>query len=158
MAQKGEVKPVTVEGLKGPYYMHPAQKTNVKISNEVFILSPFDILNIFRHRLKDFFNFDYQVECFVPAPKRIYGYFSLPVIAGETFIARMDAKADRKGKILIVHNLHFEEVSLDEQVIDKLIKSLQAFMKFNGCREIVFSKTNKQKYLKAINKGLKEGI
>lgn len=158
MVQKGEVKPVTVEGLKGPYYMHPAQKTNVKISNEVFILSPFDILNIFRHRLKDFFNFDYQVECFVPAPKRIYGYFSLPVIAGETFIARMDAKADRKGKILIVHNLHFEEVSLDEQVIDKLIKSLQAFMKFNGCREIVFSKTNKQKYLKAINKGLKEGI
>ncbi|SFW27671.1 winged helix-turn-helix domain-containing protein [Chitinophaga sancti] len=154
MVASGEVKSVTVEGLKGPYYMLPDQKINVKLSNEVFILSPFDILNVFRHRLKDFFHFDYQIECFVPAPKRIYGYFSLPILAGETFIARMDAKADRKGKILMVHNLHFEDVTLDETVLEKLIKSLQEFMKFNGCREIVFAKSNKPKYLKAIRKEL----
>ncbi|OMP75732.1 winged helix-turn-helix domain-containing protein [[Flexibacter] sp. ATCC 35208] len=154
MVQTGEVKKLVVEGLKGPYYMLPDQQKDVKISNEVFILSPFDILNIFRHRLKDFFNFDYQVECFVPAPKRVYGYFSLPVLAGDTFIARMDAKADRKQKVLIVHNLHFEDVDPDESVIDKLIQSLKAFVRFNGCKTIVFTKSNKKTYLKAIRSGL----
>ncbi|WP_343690965.1 crosslink repair DNA glycosylase YcaQ family protein [Chitinophaga sp.] len=153
MAQSGEVTPVTVEGLKGPYYMLPTQKKNIKLSNEVFILSPFDILNVFRHRLKDFFDFDYQVECFVPAPKRKYGYFSLPILAGDTFIARMDAKADRKQKVLIVHNIHFEDVDLDEQTIAKLVASLQAFVKFNGCREITFTKSNNKKYLKQIKAG-----
>ncbi|EDM38356.1 hypothetical protein PBAL39_02037 [Pedobacter sp. BAL39] len=67
-----------------------------------------DVLNVFRHRLKDFFDFDYQIECFVPAAKRKYGYFSFPVLVGDSFVAKMDAKADGKQKKLIVHNLHFE--------------------------------------------------
>ena len=99
MARADELKTITVEGLKGPLYMLPDQKVDVNLSGEVFILSPFDILNVFRHRLKDFFDFDYQIECFVPAPKRKYGYFSLPILAGDKFIARMDAKADRKTKV-----------------------------------------------------------
>ncbi|GEP89633.1 hypothetical protein SAMN05660909_02142 [Chitinophaga terrae (ex Kim and Jung 2007)] len=154
MVKAGQLKLVSVEGVKGPLYMLPDQKTNIKLSNDVFILSPFDILNVFRHRLKDFFNFDYQIECFVPAPKRKYGYFSLPVLAGDTFIARMDAKADRKQKVLIVHNLHFEDVKLDASVIEKLVQSLKAFARFNQCREIVFTKSNHKAYLKAISKGL----
>lgn len=152
MVKAGELTVVTIEGLKGPYYMLPDQQTIVKLSNDVFILSPFDILNVFRHRLKDFFDFDYQVECFVPAPKRQYGYFSLPILAGDTFIARMDAKADRKQKVLIVHNLHFENVSLDKTVLDKLVISLKAFVQFNGCRKIVFTRSNKASYLKTIRK------
>ncbi|WP_143305583.1 winged helix-turn-helix domain-containing protein [Chitinophaga vietnamensis] len=154
MVAAGEVKLVAVEGLKGaPMYMLPDQEVNIKLSNDVFILSPFDILNVFRHRLKDFFNFDYQVECFVPAPKRLYGYFSLPVLYGDTFIARMDAKADRKEKVLIVHNLHFENLDLKETVIEKIIQSLKTFMQFNQCRNIDFKKTNRPGYLKTIRKG-----
>ena len=151
MAQAGEVKMVTIDGLKGPLYMLPDQEINVEISNEVFILSPFDILNVFRHRLKDFFNFDYQIECFVPAPKRQYGYFSLPVLAGDVFIARMDAKADRKQKVLIVHNIHFEPVEIDEIVIEKFIEALKAFVRFNQCRDIVFKKSNNEAYLEVIS-------
>jgi uncharacterized protein YcaQ len=151
MARSGEVKTVTMEGLKGPFYMLPDQETNVEISNEVFILSPFDVLNFFRHRLKDFFHFDYQIECFVPAPKRKYGYFSLPILAGDTFIARMDAKADRKQKLLIVHNIHFEPVDLDPSTIEKLIQSLKAFIRFNQCRNIVFKKSNHETYLEMLS-------
>lgn len=135
MAQNGEVKTVIVEGLKGPLYLLPDQELNLEISSEVFILSPFDILNVFRHRLKDFFNFDYQIECFVPAPKRQYGYFSLPILAGELFIARMDAKADRKLKMLIVHNIHFEQVDIEPIIIEKFVQALKAFIHFNQCRE-----------------------
>ncbi|MCF2494789.1 DNA glycosylase AlkZ-like family protein [Dyadobacter chenhuakuii] len=63
--------------------MLPDQNVDIDLSDEVLILSPFDILNVFRHRLKDFFDFDYQIECFVPASKRQYGYFSLPILCGD---------------------------------------------------------------------------
>ncbi|NQX39610.1 hypothetical protein SAMN05421820_1064 [Pedobacter steynii] len=152
MAQAAEVKVVTVEGLKGPLYMLPNQEINIELSDDVFILSPFDILNVFRHRLKDFFNFDYQIECFVPEPKRQYGYFSLPVLAGDRFIARMDAKADRKQKVLIVHNIHFEPVDLEQITIEKFILTLKAFVLFNQCQDIVFKRSNNEIYLEAIRK------
>ncbi len=148
MVAAGEVLTVQVDGLKSaPLYMLPGEQTEVELAGVAFILSPFDILNAFRHRLKDFFDFDYQVECFVPAPKRKYGYFSLPVLVGDTFVARMDAKADRKQKLLIVHNLHFEDVELDEAMIGKIIAALKAFVQFNKCRDIVFKKSNREDYL-----------
>ncbi|WP_316840428.1 winged helix-turn-helix domain-containing protein [Pedobacter gandavensis] len=158
MAQTGQVNMVTVEGLKTPFYMLPNQKIKIELSNDVFILSPFDILNVFRHRLKDFFNFDYQIECFVPAPKRLYGYFSLPVLAGETFIARMDAKADRKQKLLIVHNIHFEAIDLDQTTIEKFIESLKTFAQFNKCLDVIFKQSNNEYYLKAIRKSFLEKV
>jgi uncharacterized protein YcaQ len=116
----------------------PDQNVDIDLSDEVFILSPFDILNVFRHRLKDFFDFDYQIECFVPAAKRQYGYFSLPILCGDKFIARMDAKADRKAKVLIVHNIHFEPVDISETTIEKLTRALNAFVRFNKCDDIIF--------------------
>jgi uncharacterized protein YcaQ len=152
MVMEGEIRQVTVDGMKSaPLYMLPIY-TNKKIelSGDAFILSPFDTLNVFRHRLRDFFNFDYQVECFVPAPKRKYGYFSLPILIGDTFVARMDSKADRKQKSLIIHNLHFESVKLSKAMIGKLIDALTAFAAFNQCQDIVIAKSNNKQYWKAI--------
>jgi len=153
MVEEGEVLLVAVEDIKGPLYMLSDQKIDIKLQERVLILSPFDILNVFRHRLKDFFNFDYQIECFVPAHKRLYGYFSLPVLAGDTFIARMDAKADRKKKVLLVHNIHFEHVELTENVLQQLISSIKAFAVFNQCHDVVFSKSNKVVYLDLLREG-----
>lgn len=152
LVEAGKVNLVSVEGVKGPLYMLPDQGTNIELANDVFILSPFDILNVFRSRLVDFFNYDYQIECFVPAAKRKFGYFSLPILAGDTFIARMDAKADRKNKILIVHNLHFEAVELTQLTIEKLITSLKSFILFNHCQDIRFTKSNIGSYLEMIIK------
>jgi uncharacterized protein YcaQ len=152
MAAEGLVCTVTIDGLKtAPHFMLPAyQHQEVRLSGDAYILSPFDILNVFRHRLKLFFDFDYQVECFVPAPKRKYGYFSLPVLVGDTFVARMDAKADRKKKVLIIHNLHFEDVDLDETQLHKLADALKRFVGFNQCRDVVISKSNHEDYLRVI--------
>ena len=152
MVAEGEVRVLVVEGLKSaPLYMLPDQHMEIELSGEAFILSPFDILNVFRHRLRDFFDFDYQIECFVPAPKRKYGYFSLPVLVGDTFVARMDAKADRKKKVLIVHNLHFEAVELSDAMIEEIVDALKAFIQFNQCRDIIFKKSNHAVYMNAIN-------
>lgn len=150
MVEEGTIHLVDVEGVKGSLYILNSEELNPKISNEVFILSPFDVLNVFRHRLKDFFDFDYQIECFVPAPKRLYGYFSLPVLAGDTFIARMDAKADRKNKILLVHNIHFEELEISNKVIKRFVETLKSFILFNQCYNISFDRSNKEVYLQQI--------
>lgn len=156
MVAEGVVYTVAIEGLKSqPLYLWPGYKNKkITLSDDAYILSPFDALNVFRHRLRDFFDFDYQVECFVPAPKRKYGYFSLPVLVGDTFVARMDSKADRKQKQLIVHNLHFEKVKLSKSMIVKITDALEAFAAFNKCEKIVFKKTNNKQYLKAVKEGL----
>jgi uncharacterized protein YcaQ len=152
MVDEGEICQVCIEGLKtAPLYMLPVYKNKkIELSDDVFILSPFDPLNVFRHRLKDFFDFDYQIECFVPEPKRKYGYFSLPVLAGDTFVARMDSKADRKKRVLTIHNLHFEPLKLSKQEIVKIGDAIKAFAKFNQCGEIVISKSNNKQYFKNI--------
>ncbi|WP_276372161.1 crosslink repair DNA glycosylase YcaQ family protein [Chryseolinea sp. H1M3-3] len=143
MADDGEIYPVEVDGLKGPLYMLPQYvKKKVTISGDAFILSPFDVLNVFRHRLKDFFNFDYQVECFVPKEKRKYGYFSLPILVGDVFVARMDSKADRKNGILNIHNIHIEPTKLTKPTIMKICDAVRSFAQFNQCEGIVVEKSN----------------
>ncbi|MEO7990005.1 MAG: crosslink repair DNA glycosylase YcaQ family protein [Chryseolinea sp.] len=154
LVNSGEVCQVEIKGLKGsPLYMLPEyKKKKITLSNEAFILSPFDILNVFRHRLRDFFDFDYQVECFVPQLKRKYGYFSLPILIGDKFVARMDSKADRKQKSLIIHNLHFESIKVTKPMVAKISDILKAFAKFNQCATIVIKKSNNKSLIKVIHK------
>jgi uncharacterized protein YcaQ len=155
MVDSGEVCPVQVEGLKGPLYMLPLyQKKKIALAGDVFILSPFDMLNVFRRRLRDFFDFDYQVECFVPESKRKYGYFSLPILAGDTFIARMDSKADRKEHTLVIHNLHFESVKMTTALTAQLVDAIHAFAKFNGCQGVAITKSNNKNFIKVLRGGL----
>ena len=156
LVDEGEICKVAVEGLKtSPLYMLPAYKNKkIALSDGAFILSPWDVVNFFRKRLRDLFDFDYQIECFVPEPKRKYGYFSLPVLIGDRFVARMDSKADRKQRTLIVHNLHFEPVKLSQPEIGKFVDALKAFAKFNQCEEILLTKSNHKQYGKAIKGGL----
>lgn len=152
MVAQGEVLPVSVEGLKGPLFMLPAyENKKIGLSGDAFILSPFDSVNVFRHRLRDFFGFDYQIECFVPEPKRKYGYFSLPVLIGDTFVARMDSKADRRSGSLLIHNLYFEPaVKLTKPGLVRLAGAIKDFAGFNRCREIIIKKSNNSQYTKAI--------
>jgi len=153
MADEGEICKVVVEGLKttAPIYMLPSYKNKkIELSGDAFVLSPFDPLNVFRHRLRDFFDFDYQIECFVPEPKRKYGYFSLPILVGDTFVARMDSKADRKEKTLIIHNLHFEKLKLTKPMIEKVSDAIRDFGRFNKCRTINVIRSNDKAVLKAI--------
>jgi len=156
LVDTGEILTVEVQGVNGAsLYMLPEYKNKkITLSDDVFILSPFDVLNVYRHRLKNFFDFDYQVECFVPKPKRKYGYFSLPVLIGDTFIARMDSKADRKQRIFAINNIHFEPVKLTKPVIAKVCDSIKKFSKFNQCDSIVIEKSNSKSLLKIFRAAL----
>jgi uncharacterized protein len=109
--------------------------------HKIHVLSPFDNLIINRRRLKTIFGFDFTIECYVPAAKRKYGYFCLPILYKGNFIGRFDFKADRKNKILIFQQMHFEKnTKFSEVLFSGLAKKLIEFMKFNQCQTINYSK------------------
>ncbi|MGD8659258.1 MAG: crosslink repair DNA glycosylase YcaQ family protein, partial [Desulfobacterales bacterium] len=73
------------------------------------LLSPFDPVLWDRRRVQQLFAFDQVLEIFKPAPKRKYGYYCLPVLAGDRFVGRVDLKADRTAQKLKVLSMRFEE-------------------------------------------------
>lgn len=77
-------------------------------SSRLRILNPFDPVIRDRNRLKFLFGFDYRVEMFVPAAKRIWGYYIYPLLEGDRVIGRCEIKADRRGGTLDVHKIWLE--------------------------------------------------
>lgn len=101
------------------------------------ILSPFDNLLIHRDRVSTLFAFDYRIECYLPAAKRTYGYFCLPLLYGERLVGRIDCKAHRDERRLQVLQLHLEDPRLDRgRFLPALDKALQRFAVFNGCLDV----------------------
>ena len=101
----------------------------------VKLLSPFDNLVIQRERCREVFDFDYQIECYVPAPKRKYGYFCLPLLYADKLVGRMDCKADRKSTTLRV--IHLQHDIEDDEFLCCLAAEITRFMKFNQCNDVV---------------------
>ncbi len=140
----GEVAELRVTGQQHAYYALAAQLDGLarlrRSKPRLQILSPFDNFAIHRDRMQRLFNYDYTIECYTPAPKRQYGYFCLPLIWGETFAGRLDAKAERKAKVLSVRGLWLEDgFAVSDEFSAALAAGLLDFARFNGCEEVRFS-------------------
>jgi len=117
------------------------------------ILSPFDNLLIQRKRMQAIFDFDYQIECYVPEAKRKFGYFSLPILWDGKLVARMDCKADRKISVLHVNHLALEpNLKKLDAFSEALSKELKAFMSFNDCNQIKIHRTTPETFHFAVDK------
>ena len=101
MAEDGRLETVEVEGWPEPAYMHPQARCPRSV-DALTVLSPFDPIVWNRDRASRLWNFDYRIEIYVPASKRVYGYYVLPVLAGDQLAARLDLKTDRKSSELRV--------------------------------------------------------
>lgn len=150
MTEKKEIIPVNVQNGEGDiYYTIPKilkQLNNRKLDGLIHILSPFDNLVIQRKRLKNLFGFDYVIECYLPAPKRKFGYFCLPLLYGDKFIGRLDAKADRKAGMLKVINIFWESGIKKNELrssIKLIEKKLLELAKFSGCNEVFLPENHK---------------
>ncbi len=108
----------------------------------IWFLSPFDNLVINRSRLQALFNFEYLIECYVPAPKRQYGYFCLPILWGDEIIGRTDIKANRKSRVLEVKGLFLEAGhGRDESLLPALAIGLGDLAAANGCVHVTIERT-----------------
>lgn len=116
---------------------------NLKTDSSFHILSPFDNLIIQRKRIKTLFNFDYQIECYLPASKRKFGYFCMPILYGDNFIGKVDAKADRKNKEFRIIKIFWEDkVKLNKPMAINLTEKFNQLAKFSGCEKVINLKAN----------------
>lgn len=105
----------------------------------VRVLSPFDPMIRDRKRARRLFGFDYTIEVFVPAAKRIYGYYVFPLMEGDAMIGRIDMKADRQGDALVVRALWLEHGARPSKGrLARLEAELERQRRFAGVGRVVF--------------------
>ena len=96
-------------------------------------LSPFDNLSWNRDRTERLWNFVYRLECYTPEPKRIYGYYTLPILHRGRLVGRLDPSFDRRAKILTIKSLHLEPgVRLSNSLADSIGATLRDLTAFLG--------------------------
>lgn len=117
------------EPLPGPWYIHSddlpllARLRANEWHPRTTLLSPFDNLICDRDRTEQLFDFFYRIEIYVPAAKREYGYYVLPILHGDQLIGRVDPKMDRQSNTLYVNAVYAEESSPDDEETVTAVRS-----------------------------------
>ena len=126
--------PVEVEGWDAPAWADPAAlETPVRGRHRTTLLSPFDSLIWDRKRTTRIFGFEHRIEAYVPKPKRVHGYYAMPLLAGGRIVGRVDPK--REGR-----TLHAVQVSVEPRAIAKMAAALREAAEWVGCDAVALGR------------------
>ena len=136
LVEAGELLPVEVEGWSAPAYLSPGARMPRRVRASA-LLSPFDPLVWERSRTSRLFDFDYRIEIYVPAARRVHGYYVLPFLHDEALRARVDLKSDRQARVLRVQAAWREPGSDATGTAEALSVELQDAARWQGLDDVV---------------------
>lgn len=131
MAAAGTLERVAVEGWSEPAYLDPRARLPRRV-DACALVSPFDSVMWSRDRVERIFDFRYRIEIYLPAPQRTFGYYVLPFLLGDRYVARVDLKADRAGARLWVRTAHAEPGADEGEVALRLAGELATMAQWLG--------------------------
>ncbi|KQW93735.1 hypothetical protein ASC94_14200 [Massilia sp. Root418] len=144
LVAEGALLRARVQGWEEPVYIHPdhaalavSAAAGALAASATAILSPFDPVVWDRRRALELFGFDYRLECYTPAAKRRYGYFTLPILRRGALVGRVDAKAHRREGVFELKALALEPgVRVSERFVRDVAAALQRCAGWHGCPQV----------------------
>lgn len=146
LIKENKLHRINVEGIKHEFYCLIEDESiidEIKNCNDfdkrLQFIAPLDGFLWDRRLIAELFDFQYKWEIYTPEVERKYGYYVLPVLYGDRFIARCELVCDRKNKTLVVKNIWFEDgVKINKSLKNELKKAYNRFKDFHGLSSIKF--------------------
>lgn len=164
LISEGALIPATIRdeatGQEGAAVIHPDHVSVARDANHIMptrttLLSPFDPIVWDRKRAAWLFDFDYKIEVYTPAPRRRYGYFSLPILHHGRLIGRLDPKAHRKEGVFEIRTLHLEPgIAPDAETLDAIAGSIADCARWHGLSNALVRVSNPPEAAADVNAGL----
>lgn len=137
LAEQGVLLPVTVPGWKQQAWLHRDAQKPRRIETGA-LLSPFDPVVWDRKRAERLFDFHYRIEIYTPAPKRVYGYYSLPILVDDSVVGRIDLKNDRQAGVLRVQSA-WHEAGVGPEIAERVAPLVRSAAAWQGLDDITVS-------------------